>query len=244
MRIFVADLFTIPSGSMSPALLSGDYILVGKIDYGPRIISMRKLTKSGEIEFKRVRGFGEVTKGDIIIFNYPQYEYLIDSITFIYGAHFIKRCYGVAGDTVRIDRTVPGRIDIDTYDSFFPYDTALHWNSQRYGPLYVPKKGETIQLTRNNIKHYRDVLFYENTGLQFRHDSVYLNGALTCQYTFKYNYYFMLGDNYYQSRDSRFWGFLPETHIIGKAVMVLFSLDSEKPWYTKFQWHRFLKKIY
>jgi signal peptidase I len=233
----------VPSESMSPSILAGDRVLTCKISYGPRIISLKKFIGSKEIRFVRIKGMLEVRKDDILVFNYPQYEYLADSITLIYGTPFIKRCYRVAGDSVRIDRTVLGRIDINTYDNLFPYDSALHWNSERYGPLYVPKKGETIQLTRSNIKHYRDVLLYENTGIQFRHDSVYLNGALTCQYTFKYNYYFMLGDNYYQSRDSRFWGFLPETHIIGKASTILFSLDPGKPWYHKFRWNRFLKKI-
>ena len=81
--------------------------------------------------------------------------------------------------------------------------------------------------------------------LEYRYDndSVFFNGIYTPRHYFKYNYYFMIGDNYYQSNDSRFWGFLPETHIIGKAVLVLFSLDPGEQCYKKFRWTRFLKKI-
>lgn len=223
----------IPSGSMIPAILPGDYVIASKISYDPRIINSNKLVSSGEAK-----------KNDILVFDYPQYEYLIDSVTLIYGAHLMKRCYGIPGDSVQIRRNGADKVDLNTsYNNFFPYDTSLHWSSDYYGPLYIPKKGDTILLTQKNVKHYRDVLMYENTGITIRNDSLFSNGIHTSLYCFKYNYYFMLGDNYYQSKDSRFWGLLPETHIIGKAVLVLFSLDPNKPWYRKFRWNRFLKRI-
>lgn len=243
IRLFILDIYTITSSSMEPTLLPGDYMIVNKMRYGPRILNIKKLIFYRKVGFTRLSGFKQVKKKDVIVFNYPQYEYLSDSIYFIYGTTFIKRCYGAYGDTIRILR--------DSYKigtpynntNLFPYDTSLHWNSDYYGPLYVPRKGDTILLTPSNVKHYHDVLLYENIGIQYRNDSVFNNGEYSARYQFKYNYYFMLGDNFYHSNDSRFWGLLPETHIIGKAVFVLFSLDPSEPWYRKFRWDRFLKRI-
>jgi signal peptidase I len=244
VRLFVLEIYKIPSNSMNPTLLSGDYVLVSKIDYGPRIINMWKLVFSKEAEYIWLKGFDKIKKNDVIVFNYPQYEYLEDSVAFIYGTPLIKRCFGIAGDSIQIRKDGSGMTNSQSiYSNLFPYDTSLHWNANNYGPLYVPRKGDTLALIPQNVRHYHDVLLYENIGIQISNDSVFVNGIYIHWYCFKYNYYFMLGDNFYQSRDSRFWGFLPETHIIGKAVLVLFSLDQEAPWYKKFRWRRFLKRI-
>jgi signal peptidase I len=244
VRVFIFDVYKIPSTSMSPAILPGDYVLVNKLSYGPRIINLIKLIFSREAKYIWLEGLDKIKKNDIIVFNYPQYEYLADSITFIYGTPLIKRCFGIAGDTIKI-RKNHSKISNSAilYNNLFPYDTSLHWSLGNYGPLYVPRKGDTLSITPKNIQFYRDVLLYENISSSIQNASVFTNGAYSKNHTFKYNYYFMLGDNFYQSRDSRFWGFLPETHIIGKAVLVLFSLDQEAPWYKKFRGKRFLKRI-
>lgn len=229
---------------MSPALLPGDYVHVNKINYGPRIINVFKLFFTREVEYIWLKGFDQVKKNDVIVFNYPQYEYLSDSVTFIYGTPLIKRCFGIPGDSVKISKNGSEIIKSgNSYDNIFPYDTSLHWSFDNYGPLYVPLKGDTIVLTPENIRHYQDVLLYENSRIRIQNDSVFIRGVYTEKHTFRYNYYFMLGDNFYQSRDSRFWGLLPETHIIGKAVLVLFSLDPQETWYKKFRGKRFVKRI-
>lgn len=244
IRLFIFEIYRIPSGSMGPTLIAGDFVIASKVNYGPRIINIWKLAFSGELKFYQRKGFDRVRANDVIVFNYPQYEYLADSVDFIFGTILIKRCLGIAGDTIKIrkNRSTITKLSITYYD-LFPYDTTLHWNVDYYGPLYVPRKGDTIPLIKENLKQYHDVLLYENIGIQIQNDSAFLNGIYYSRHCFKYNYYFMLGDNYYQSKDSRFWGFLPETHIIGKATMVLFSIEPGKPWYKKFRWHRFFKKI-
>ena len=166
---------------------------LGKINYGPRLINISKLIFQKKVEYIRLKRISSVKKNDIIVFNYPQYEYLIDSIAFIYGTHFIKRCFGTPGDIVNIRRNEYEKVDLNNrYDNLFPYDTSLHWSSDYYGPLYVPRKGDTIPLTPRNVKHYHDVLIYENIGIQIRNDSVFFNGIYTPRHYFKYNYYFML----------------------------------------------------
>jgi signal peptidase I len=228
---------------MQPAILPGDYVLVNKIVYGPRLIDLYRLIFFQDADYIRLKGYGKVKKGDIIVFNYPQFNYLKDSVSFIYGTPLVKRCQRMPGDSLLIGQNRSEMIELNNIRYSHQYDTTLLWDVDYYGLLYIPRKGDTIPLTKENLKHYNDVLLYENIGLHIQNDSAFINGTYYSKHCFKYNYYFMLGDNFYQSKDSRFWGFLPETHIIGKATMVLFSLDPGKPWYKKLRWHRFFKKI-
>lgn len=243
-RFFVLDIYRIQSNSMNPTLISGDYVVVSKIAYNPRIINIWKLIFSRQVEFIWFKGLTQVEKDDIIVFNYPQYEYLADSVKFIYGTTFIKRCIGIPGSTIRITR-IGSQYDgsYNNYNNIFPYDTALQWSVGNFGPLYVPCKDDLLELKPENVRHYRNVLLYENSIIQILNDSVFLNSVFISKYCLKYNYYFMLGDNFYQSKDSRYWGFLPETHIIGKATRILFSIDHNAKYFKKVRWNRILRKI-
>ncbi len=125
----------------------------------------------------------------------------------------------------------------------FPYDSTLNWTIDHYGPLWVPGKGKTMKLTTVSASHYKGMLLFEGNTIDIRSDSIFLNGNYASEYTFKENYYFMQGDNFYGSIDSRYWGIVPQKSIVGKAVLVLFSLDPDARWYRKFRWGRFLKRI-
>jgi len=113
--------------------------------------------------------------------------------------------------------------------AIFPHSPKFPWTEDNFGPLVVPKKGVTISLNMDNLPIYQRLIdVYENNDLQVKAGEIYINGKLVTSYTFKMNYYFMMGDNRHNSADGRYWGFVPEDHIVGKAVLVWLSLDKEK----------------
>ncbi|WP_310398248.1 signal peptidase I [Hymenobacter sp.] len=119
------------------------------------------------------------------------------------------------------------------------------WQLDSYGPLPVPKKGQTIALTSANAAiYYKIVAQYEhNQGISWKEGMIQQNGQPLTRYTVKQNYYFMMGDNRHNSEDSRFWGFVPEDHIVGKAVFVWLSIDPHADFLHKIRWSRMFRSI-
>ncbi|MEP7264878.1 MAG: signal peptidase I [Bacteroidota bacterium] len=127
----------------------------------------------------------------------------------------------------------------------FPQDPNIPWNVDNFGPLYIPKEGATITLTKQNISMYRRVIgVYEGNTLLEKDGKIFINGKETNTYTFKMNYYFMMGDNRHNSADSRFWGFVPEDHVVGKAVFIWMSWDSNGSFLSKIRWNRLFNIIH
>jgi len=128
--------------------------------------------------------------------------------------------------------------------STFPGDSHYPWNVDNYGPLYIPQKGATVLLNSTNIVLYQKVIGeYENNGLRVADGKIFINDKETDRYTFKYDYYFMMGDNRHNSQDSRFWGFVPEDHIVGKAVFIWMSYDSNASLFKKIRWGRLFHTV-
>ena len=124
----------------------------------------------------------------------------------------------------------------------FPYSFDFKWSRDNYGPLWVPERGATVTLTQDNLPLYeRIITAYEGNTLEVRDGDIYIDGKLSSEYTFKQNYYFMMGDNRHNSLDSRYWGFVPETHIIGTPAVVWFSSDLGDSFPGNIRWKRFLK---
>jgi signal peptidase I len=128
----------------------------------------------------------------------------------------------------------------------FPQNNRLFpWNRDNYGPILVPKEGMTIQLDEKNTALYWGVIttFDHNENAKYENGKIYIDGKQITSYTFKQNYYFMMGDNRHGSDDSRFWGFVPEDHIVGKAVFIWMSIDADGSFLNKIRWSRLFSII-
>lgn len=148
--------------------------------------------------------------------------------------------YGVlplTEDMVKELQGVPGVLKIEKNlmpagmwsPDIFPFDSAYRWNIDNFGPLYIPKAGDVVNITPETLPLYRRIIeVYEGNKLEVIGRDIFINGNKADTYTIKQDYYWMMGDNRHNSADSRYWGFVPEDHIVGKAVFVWLSLDKDK----------------
>ena len=129
-------------------------------------------------------------------------------------------------------------------DRIFPIDPGFIFNKDFYGPIVIPKAGMTIDLTVENFSLYeRLITIYEGHSLRIEGSDILVDEQVVTSYTFDLDYYFMMGDNRDNSLDSRFWGFVPEDHIVGKAIFIWFSLDKMESWFSKIRWSRLFSTI-
>jgi signal peptidase I len=130
-----------------------------------------------------------------------------------------------------------------SYD-YFPNDTNYRWSLNNFGPLYIPKKGVTIKIDTGNLCLYERIIgYYEHNDLQVKDGQILINGQPADTYTFKMNYYWMMGDNRHSSLDSRFWGFVPEDHIVGKPKFIWLSIDKNQKYLKRIRWDRMFKGV-
>ena len=319
VRVFVFEVFSIPSGSMEDSLLTGDKVLVSKLHYGPKIpgspfeipwvnllFYINKEARAGMDStwwgYRRLGGLSEIRRNDVVVFNHPDEKKVF----------YVKRCIGLPGSTlimkkgilydngvklphplpVRNEYTIwPGNtaafntlldsleinnvrlideegvlkvrltlnghqhkallkspgIDsiklshypVDTIPHSFPYHQSMLWSIDNWGPVIVPQKGGTISLTTSSYALYKDIMkYFEKVDIEETHNEYLLEGKKVTHYTFKHNYYYVIGDNRHNSIDSRYWGFVPEQYIVGKAAVVLYSFHA-----GSMRWARTLKLV-
>jgi signal peptidase I len=264
LKVFCFASFKVPSGSMEPTLKTGDYILVNKMILGPRIFKDWRFWADGNWEMKRLKGLRAIKRNEILVFNFPITNNKWGHIEMDFNAHYVKRCVGIPGDSFYIRNGiyhVKGSTDtIGSYhnqlilsamkDSLinkpvlesFPFGSnQYHWTIRNFGPIYIPKANDCLQIDCKNIELYRKMIVYETgKNIEVNHNEVTLGGKPLKKYVFKMNYYFMAGDYVLDSKDSRYWGLLPEDHIIGKVSLIWKSEDENT---GKFRWERFMKGL-
>ena len=129
---------------------------------------------------------------------------------------------------------------------FFPGNNRFNWNNDQLGPIYIPKAGDKINLTINELPIYKKIIRdYENNNIEVVDNNIYINNEISNEYTFKQDYYWMMGDNRYNSEDSRVWGYVPFDHVLGKPVFIWMSIDGLfqgiRNW--RFRWDRIFTTI-
>lgn len=224
---------------MLPTLRKNDLVLVEKVSYGARLYTKFHFSsKDYSLNSFRLKGLKGIRRGDVFAFNGSLDK---KNIKFDINTVYCKRCFACPGDTILNNNGILFNetcqfMEGETFSPIELYDMyeggVCHYPSFfENKKICVPKSGEFVQLCENNYLIYKKVIEYE-TGLHLSYDSeknkIYLGNKHISQYEFLNDYYFAVGDNYYQSSDSRYWGFVPEPFIIGKAKTIIYPLNEEK----------------
>jgi signal peptidase I len=238
LKFFIIEAYRIPTASMENTLMAGDFLLVNKLIYGantPRYIPFTNVA----LPFVTFPAISQPDRGDVIVFEFPGgYTEASESEV----VNYVKRCIATPGDTLAIvDRVVyvngeriplPPTAKLEKRKIFpkgfgdsriFPRGAVF--NGDNYGPLIVPKAGQEIQLSENNIEQWRNLIEHEGHSVDADAGNVRIDGIPVASYQIEKDYYFVMGDNRGNSLDSRFWGFVPEDLIIGEAMIVYWSWD-------------------
>jgi signal peptidase I len=243
IKTFLIETSRVPTGSMEKTILIGDFLFVNKFIYGsssPRTIPFTNV----KLPYFQLPALRDPKQGDIVVFEYPGDR---DDLAPVNIDNYVKRCIGVPGDTIKIiDEVVfvngkeaprAPQIQYDNYIkprgevvySIFP--AGSDFNEDNYGPIVVPKTGDVIKLTTNNIEQWRTIIDreFEKRVVTVDGNKILIDGKVVDSYTLTKDYYFMMGDNRDDSADSRFWGFVPRDKIVGQALMIYWSWDPSIP---------------
>lgn len=246
LQVFICVSFRIPSDSMNPTLRNGDHVLVFKPLIGARIFNVFQAIHSRPAKIYRIPGIRGVTRNDILVFNNP-FPNQLKKMEMSMKDYYIKRCIGLPGDSLSIEsgyfkvkgysdrlgndesQQLLSRLDDHYFDDpsykSWMSDSTFGWTIKNLGPLYIPQKGDSIEMDKKNYCLYKELIAWEQgMDVWWKNGIAYLNDQPLKSYRFKSNYYFMVGDNLFQSYDSRYWGLLPEELIVGKACLIWKSI--------------------
>lgn len=258
--IFCFASFRVPSDSMESALMEGDHILVEKFTMGARLFDLKPAFNKERFTIRRTPALGELARNDILVFNFP-YPERQDSIGFDVMLYYVKRCIALPGDTLEIRNSHYRVRGVDEplgcveaqeymeqifregrskewniYVPAYPYREKIGWTVRNFGPYYIPKEGECIEMNSKSFHLYKPVIEWEQQQKLHRvNDSTFtLGGQPITTYTFLKNYYFVSGDKMENSRDSRYWGVVPEEYIVGRVWGIWKSIDE----WGEMRWER------
>ncbi|HTR80243.1 MAG TPA: signal peptidase I [Bacteroidota bacterium] len=243
LKSFVIEAFRIPSASMENTLRVGDFLFVNKFLYGaetPRHIPFTDI----EVPHFRFPALAYPHRGDVVVFEYPGDR---DVVKPEQKTTYIKRCIAIPGDTLLIqDKTVfvngrefslpPDAMPLRRSE-FLPHESfplifpkGSPFNPDYYGPIIVPFKGMDVEISEKNFDEWQTFVEREGHTAELTSDGIVrIDGIARTSYIVEHNYFFMMGDNRDNSLDSRFWGFVPEGNIIGKAMFVYWSWNTSIP---------------
>lgn len=235
----------VPTGSMETTIMIGDWIMTNKLAYNlttPRNIPFTDIA----LPHSQLLKWNDPKPYDIVVFEFPGNR---DEIRNSKIENYVKRCIGTPHDTVQIiDRViyVNGKefsrsphiqyLKSQSNPSYYKepgiFPIGSGWNTDNYGPLVIPAKGDIIKLTENNLPQWKTFINreYDKDVVELRAGKIFIDGKETTEHTVKDDYYFMIGDNRDNSLDSRFWGFVPRRNVVGTPMFVYFSWNSDIPW--------------
>ncbi|MEO8513232.1 MAG: signal peptidase I [Ignavibacteria bacterium] len=231
--IFHPEFFGTPSGSMMNTIIPGDKFLTNDFAYGIR----------NPFTGKYFLLFHHPKQGDIVNF---VYHGMPDEAPPKEKTNYMKRILGLPGDSLIIKRgfayingkvfeppitsILTGKIKYEPdYADRMIFPKGFKWNPDYYGPLNIPKEGASVTFDTTNIVLWKRIIEDEGNKLEIKKSRIFINDIEKYSYTFKNNYYFMIGDYWYNSLDSRYWGFVKEDDIVSKITMIVFSWDKEIP---------------
>ena len=244
IKSFLIETSRVPTGSMEKTIMVGDFLFVNKFIYGsssPRNIPFTDIA----LPYFQLPAISEPDHGNIVVFEYPGDR---DELQPIVISNYVKRCIGLPGDTIEIvdkvvfvngkEAPIPPNIQylkprpmMEGIPNQYLYPKNSGWNEDNYGPYIIPKKGDVIKLTVDNVEWYRTLINRELGAelVSTYRGKVTIDGKRVDTYTIKKDYYFMMGDNRDDSADSRFWGVVPRDKIIGEALMIYWSWNPNIP---------------
>lgn len=230
--------FVVPTGSMENEVMTGDFLFVNKFIYGPTTPQVVPFFNI-ELPFIQFPGIKDPEKTDVIVFIYPGKRDLVEPKEFQY---YLKRCMATAGDTIQIvdevayvngiKQPIPRNVNFEpsiSPDRPASFPVGTEWTHSNYGPLVIPKKGDKIPITRENINVWRIFILREGHKVTFDSKNVFIDDKAVDSYTVERNYCFGMGDNRRNSEDSRDWGFIPYENVTGTPIVVYWSWDTNLP---------------
>lgn len=231
--------FVVPTGSMENTVMTGDFLLVNKFKYGPstpQVIPFFNIP----LPYYKTPPIIDPKQGDVIVFIYPGDRNEVKPKEFLY---YLKRCVAVSGDVLQIvnkkilvngvEFALPPNAKFDPFISTMPYDTlrtfpiGKGYSKDNYGPIRIPKTGDIINLSIQNIQEWQVFIGREGHKVETQGTQVLIDGKPVTSYTVERDYVFGIGDNRDNSEDSRFWGFVPKQDVVGTPMMVYWSWNTD-----------------